>query len=130
MKALHRMALLMCLGACSACATATTVVRSTPAGVNVFIDGEAAGITPVKVRLKKESHRILLEKKGYTSVTDYLSIEEQDPGLLVLLLFPVYWVFADDFKYTFKPAYDFELRAVQDGVFHHDDPADQRRQAE
>jgi hypothetical protein len=42
----------------------TVVVESNPAGVQVFVDGEARGLTPAKVSLKPGAHLIELRGRG------------------------------------------------------------------
>ncbi len=101
--------LFVCLVLLSGCASATTMIRSTPPEATVFIDGHHVGVTPLELSLTKQSHRIRIEKNGYKPLTDYISVVERDPGLLVVILFPIYWVFADDFKYTFRPVYQYNL---------------------
>ena len=105
--------ILICFALLSGCASATTMIRSTPPNANVFIDGQPVGVTPLELSLAKQSHRVRLEKAGYRTATDYISVVERAPGLLMVLLFPVYWIFADDLKYTFKPVYQFELQASE-----------------
>ncbi len=49
-------------------------ILSFPSEASVYIDGEAAGITPMKVELaRKVTHEIRLEKRGYNSAVKYFA---------------------------------------------------------
>lgn len=50
------------------------VILSFPTEASVYINGEAAGITPMTVALpRKTTHEIRLEKRGYNSAVKYFS---------------------------------------------------------
>jgi PKD repeat protein len=50
-------------------------VRSTPAGANVYIDGEKVGTTPVQVQdLKPGSHKLLLTLQGYGDISQTIDV--------------------------------------------------------
>lgn len=50
------------------------VILSFPAEASVYINGEAAGITPMEIALpRKATHEIRLEKKGYNPAVKYFS---------------------------------------------------------
>ena len=53
----------------------TLTIRSTPVGANVYIDGETAGITPVKIQnVKAGTHKILLTLQSYPDTTQTVEI--------------------------------------------------------
>lgn len=96
------------------CSHGTTTIRTAPIDANVFIDDKLAGKTPLEVNLKKQNHRLRIEKDGYTPINDYICIVRRDSKILALALFPFYSIFADDFKYTFKSTYEFDLKTKQE----------------
>jgi hypothetical protein len=96
------------------CSHGTTSIRTAPIDANVFIDDKLAGKTPLEVSLKKQNHRLRIEKDGYITINDYISIVKRDSTILALAFFPFYSIFADDFKYTFKSAYEFDLKTKQE----------------
>lgn len=50
------------------------VILSFPTDASVYINGEAAGITPLKTELpRKLTHEIRLEKNGYNSAVKYFT---------------------------------------------------------
>jgi hypothetical protein len=50
------------------------VILSFPTEASVYIDGDAAGITPMEVALpRKMTHEIRLEKEGYNSAVKYFA---------------------------------------------------------
>lgn len=50
------------------------VILSFPSEASVYINGEAAGITPMEVELpRKVTHEIRLEKEGYNSAVKYFA---------------------------------------------------------
>lgn len=50
------------------------VILSFPTEASVYIDGEASGITPIEVSLRRKvSHEIRLEKAGYNSAVKYFT---------------------------------------------------------
>lgn len=50
------------------------VILSFPTEASVYIDGEAAGITPMEIALpRKMSHEIRLEKEGYNTAVKYFA---------------------------------------------------------
>jgi hypothetical protein len=67
------------------------LVRSTPAGARVFVDGKDAGATPVAVRgLTEGSHSVRLVREGYMPAERTLSFTAARPArsLIVELLRP------------------------------------------
>jgi hypothetical protein len=67
------------------------LVRSTPAGARVFVDGKDAGATPVAVRgLTEGSHSVRLVREGYTPAERTVSFTAARPAqsLIVELLRP------------------------------------------
>ena len=106
---LVRIIFIIFVGLISGCGTASVMLVSDPPNADVFIDEHLVGFTPVKLTLKKETHRIRLAKDGCSPVNDYISPIEKDPATLVCLMFPLWQLFADDFKYTFKETYYFQL---------------------
>ncbi|OFV92189.1 MAG: hypothetical protein A3H95_15280 [Acidobacteria bacterium RIFCSPLOWO2_02_FULL_64_15] len=59
----------------SAAQTGRLVVRSSPAGARVFVDGKDVGQTPVTIRdLARGSHRVRLSRDGYTTTERRVSI--------------------------------------------------------
>jgi len=53
----------------------TLTIRSTPVGANVYIDGETAGITPVKIQnVKAGTRKILLTLQSYPDNTQTVEI--------------------------------------------------------
>lgn len=50
------------------------IILSFPTGASVYINGEAAGITPMEIALpRKLTHEIRLEKEGYNPAVKYFS---------------------------------------------------------
>jgi hypothetical protein len=94
------------------CSTGRLKIVSSPPGAQVFIDGRPAGTTPLSLRLKKETHRIRLEKEGFLPVEDHISPIHRNPMLLPLVMILWSGTELDDGKYTFKNCYAFELRAI------------------
>jgi hypothetical protein len=57
------------------------LVRSTPAGARVFVDGREAGLTPVAVReLGHGDHRVRIARDGYTSEERRITITTSRPA--------------------------------------------------
>lgn len=98
------------------------MILSEPAGARVYIEGQYVGTTPVTVTLKKQTHAFRLEKDGYESLSDYLSVVLRGAGELTARLLGAYWIFADDTKYTFKDSYSFRLRPLERAPHDAEDP--------
>ena len=43
----------------------TLVIQTTPVAANVFVDGDKKGVTPINVKVKPGSHKIIVAAKGY-----------------------------------------------------------------
>jgi hypothetical protein len=72
--------LLVLITLCSGCASLEkgvpqeVVILSFPTEASIYINGEAAGITPLEVALhRKVTHEIRLEKAGYNSAVKYFT---------------------------------------------------------
>ena len=98
--------LLILVGGCS---TASVRIRSAPSDANIFIDGNLIGKTPQEITLDKRTHALRIEKDGFDTISTYLSPELRDDGFLAVILFPLYWVWADDVKYELKKDNYFTL---------------------
>ncbi len=54
-------------------------ILSFPTEASVYINGEASGITPMKIKLpRKVTHEIRLEKRGYNSAVKYFAPAPND----------------------------------------------------
>jgi hypothetical protein len=52
------------------------VVRTTPQGANIYIDGDFKGTTPLTLMLPVERHQIRIIRTGYETVERQIAIEE------------------------------------------------------
>jgi|JI9StandDraft_1071089.scaffolds.fasta_scaffold500548_2 hypothetical protein len=96
------------------CSHGNTTIKTLPTEANVFINDQNVGKTPLNLNLKKQTHRLRIEKEGYIIVNDYITVVKRNSILLGVLLFPMYWIFADDFKYTFQSEYSFDLKPKEE----------------
>jgi eukaryotic-like serine/threonine-protein kinase len=61
------------------------LVRSTPAGANVFVDGRDAGVTPVAVRdLAPGAHRIRIVLDGYAPAEERIVVTASRPAQSII----------------------------------------------
>jgi hypothetical protein len=59
----------------AASGTGTLIISSTPAGANVYIDGEQSGTTPVTVQnVNAGTHRVLLTLQGYSDISRTITL--------------------------------------------------------
>jgi len=57
------------------------LVRSTPSGAHVFVDGRDRGQTPATIReLSQGEHRIRLERSGYTTSERRFTLSSRQPS--------------------------------------------------
>jgi hypothetical protein len=62
------------------------LVRSTPSGATVFLDGKEQGTTPVAVReLERGAHRLRLEHDGYAPVERSIVITASQPAQSIIV---------------------------------------------
>ena len=98
----------------SSCAS-TTMIRSTPSGAKVYLDGEIVGKTPYShtdTKIVGSTTSVRLEKEGYETLnTSFSRNEEADVGAIIGGLFV--WVpFLWTMKY--KPTHTYELSPLTD----------------
>ncbi len=55
--------------------TGTVTIESTPAGAQVWIDGELAGTTPLEIGLAPGEHTIVVRDEGYEEETRQVTVE-------------------------------------------------------
>src|SRR6185369_5428453 len=56
------------------------LVRSTPSGARVFVDGKSGGETPATVRdLARGPHQVRLVREGYTTIERRITITAAQP---------------------------------------------------
>jgi len=53
-------------------------INSIPLGANITIDGEAAGVTPVKVNLTQGEHTVRIEKEGYKTSIEKIYVSSDN----------------------------------------------------
>lgn len=99
------------LVAFGAACSSTTLVRSTPAGAKLYLNGEYVGTTPYSMtdtRIVGSTTSVRLELPGYETTTGTISRNEEfDVGACiggVFLLVPFLWIMG------YKPEHHFELR--------------------
>jgi hypothetical protein len=56
--------------------TGTLTIDSEPSGVNIYIDGEYKGVTPLTTTLEVGSHIINISKEGYENYTQTITITD------------------------------------------------------
>ena len=101
----------------SACAQQAAFV-STPAGAQVFIDGQEIGVTPCDFDYnlsQNESHEVTIIKQGYDQVkfvvkTDEVDIAARDRWMAAGVVWSPLWL-GTIFTKKLKDTYDFALRA-------------------
>lgn len=91
--------------------TSTTMIRSTPEGARITINGEHLGTTPVvysDTKIIGSLNEVVLEKEGYETLYVTFSRDEQpDVGAIVAGCFfwiPFLWAM------EYKPYHNYELR--------------------
>lgn len=100
--------------------TSTTLIKSTPTGATLYVEGIKKGVTPVEhtdasVSLFGSKKQIKLEKEGYKTLNDSISKEKFNVGRLIaalfigpaILWFPILWLF------DYPEQYQFELEPVK-----------------
>lgn len=107
----------------TSCAS-TTTIESFPSGANVYLNGEAVGQTPYKMKDQKVSGSttlVRLEKEGYTTTnTSICKNEKAHVGAIIggcLLLFPFIWTlqYKADHYYNLEPLAEAESAETADG---------------
>lgn len=101
----------------SACAQQAAFV-STPPGAQVFIDGQAIGVTPCAFDYKLSQntrHAITIAKEGYEAVdfvvtTDEVDTDARNRWLVAGAVWSPLWL-GTIFTKKLKDTYDFALRA-------------------
>jgi len=101
----------------SACAQQAAFV-STPAGAQVFIDGQEIGVTPCDFDYnlsKNESHEVTIIKQGYDQVKFVVTTDEVDTAarerwMAAGVVWSPLWL-GTIFTKKLKDTYDFALRA-------------------
>ncbi len=101
----------------SACAQQAAFV-STPAGAQVFIDGQEIGVTPCDFDYnlsQNESHEVTIVKQGYDQVKFVVTTDEVDTAarerwMAAGVVWSPLWL-GTIFTKKLKDTYDFALRA-------------------
>ena len=101
----------------SACAQQAAFV-STPPGAQVFIDGQAIGVTPCAFDYKlgnNDTHEVIIDKEGFDPVsfvvvTDEVDSEARNRWLVAGAVWSPLWLGAI-FTKKLKDTYDFALSA-------------------
>ena len=100
----------LALGQFAAC-TGSTMIKSTPSGALVYLDGEKVGTTPynmVDKRIVGSSTNVELRLDGYQPTTAQIHRnEELDVGALVggiFVLIPLLWIM------EYKPNHEYEMK--------------------
>lgn len=103
------MAMLLVSTLVSAC-TSRTMIRTSPQGAKVYLNGEFLGETPYSYKDKKivgSTNQLVLKKEGYKEFsTSFSRDEELSVGALIGGLFvvvPFFWIM------KYKPDHIFEL---------------------
>ena len=101
----------------SACAQQAAFV-STPPGAQVFIDGQAIGVTPCAFDYKlgnNDTHEVIIDKEGFDPVsfvvvTDEVDSEARNRWMVAGAVWSPLWLGAI-FTKKLKDTYDFALSA-------------------
>ncbi len=101
----------------SACAQQAAFI-STPPGAQVFVDGQAIGVTPCAFDYKlsqDDRHEVTIAKDGYEPVefvviTDEVDIEARNRWLVAGAVWSPLWI-GTLFTKKLKDTYDFALKA-------------------